>query len=1353
MLCVLTLSAKLDSNIVDPGCDIETACNQCQRTAYELKFNFKTSCQNSHCQNTCYKVSTQWSQPGSVFEAFLSDNIGKCDACFRAGYCTMTICNDQKRKEQTIIEQSVDHANFTGMVDTKPIDEMMKKILNNEEVNYPKYAKKVKKQIKKDLKAKKYLKDRQPLSTLLSGLLNVNENNLQVELELIDDKKPKDKKQENHKNHDKLEKNEKTEQHEVSLANPLQKTFKKINNKGLKHKAHSRRHLMKFHFQKHHKSHHKGHHKHKAHSRRYLKKFHISKSHHTVKSNSNTKPKPKPKHHTKSRRHLQKLKILKRKAITKKGHHKAKSRRQLRKLTKLRNKVKKINTIKKKEEQVLKINKNFEDLKNQLKETKSEEVKKILINKMKLMKEVITKKINSASIKLKREKANHPKKNICKRNKKKVKKVVKKQVKKLKSIKKEIKKLTHQLKKANVNESKATVDKVLKKVTKKAKNVKAISKKVRKVSKVAKVTRIQIRKHLSQPSPQSKQQSKPEPTSQEIENDKRSLDQKILKLKEIREKVRKMKGPERKKLINESRKITAESRVLARKIYKKIPVQISVHSKALKHNEKKVKVLVKQLHHTKDLKHTVKKINKLVRVTKRIRRSVSKTKVRCGKKEIKKAQAAKPTDKMTKVLKDTYKKHMLTKLLTKKKVCVHKKLNKKNVSKVKEILDKIKDLSLEQQQTIVIEIEKRIKHIGHIKRYAKKVDKTVKRLGPILVASHTKKNIKKIKKAKKVLKKEKKILKGKVKTLGKIEQLNNMVIISYVKERLYNLIQKTKSILNLNVQKADEGIKSIKEFFTKRKIISAPSLPTTSAVVESTKPTKSAKPTKPSKSDKQAKTDKPVKTEIALKPVKSDNNDEGESVEKKLNHIDAHTTVKSDKSQHEELKNTTKLPVKVEKHIKKLNKKHHKSKKAHTKKENKNDSHKSKPAHKSDNKKQKAHPTKKVSKAAKNVAHKLKSQIKEDKVIFKKNVEEIKTTIKHIKDTKNPEERNQLLKTLEAKVTAANDTKLKITQKIEMKNKIAPKKDKKHHKKAKKPLKKLRKLAKACSESAKFHPNQAKMVVVSIKKEINFQKDLIRSKVKIVKSIMLQLRKITNPEEKRKLLKNLKKSINKIKQLKKAIKNIASTVKKINTKIKVATGKSKVALEVKGKVDLKTDKQKTDKPKTHKPKTAKTKTDKPKSKKPKSDKNKSDVDIIREKNFKQLAKDFKINKRKIKKVLKIPKKATKKVIKVMKKITNLAKQSDKNVHKGETKQRLDKVAIRLDQYLSNKSLRIVNMISYIKGIKDKLDFNNKVATRESIQNSVKVIDELLKKLEEGRKTLLKASKDVAEFHKQIDNTF
>ena len=95
-----------------------------------------------------------WNKPQSVFAAFKSDSLGKCEVCFRAGFCSMSECSVQKKFEISVINSTVDKAKLNGIVDDAPLKAMLKKIMHDKNVNFKKIAKKVKQNLKK---AKKHV--------------------------------------------------------------------------------------------------------------------------------------------------------------------------------------------------------------------------------------------------------------------------------------------------------------------------------------------------------------------------------------------------------------------------------------------------------------------------------------------------------------------------------------------------------------------------------------------------------------------------------------------------------------------------------------------------------------------------------------------------------------------------------------------------------------------------------------------------------------------------------------------------------------------------------------------------------------------------------------------------------------------------------------------------------------------------------------------------------------------------------------------------------------------------------------------------------------------------------------------
>ena len=157
-------------------CEQEDTCAVCQITIYKLKFKHLSGCSVSRCRNTCYKVEKEWTQPNSQFLAFEKDTVGKCDACFRAGYCRATQCENQKRKEQRIIENvinSKDLMKTTG--DSSHMKQMVSDVIDDKNVEFSKLAKRVRKQTKEVLKNKNFQKKNKEMAKSLKEVLEYND--------------------------------------------------------------------------------------------------------------------------------------------------------------------------------------------------------------------------------------------------------------------------------------------------------------------------------------------------------------------------------------------------------------------------------------------------------------------------------------------------------------------------------------------------------------------------------------------------------------------------------------------------------------------------------------------------------------------------------------------------------------------------------------------------------------------------------------------------------------------------------------------------------------------------------------------------------------------------------------------------------------------------------------------------------------------------------------------------------------------------------------------------------------------------------------------------------------------------
>lgn len=61
----------------------------------------------------CQKIKADWGKEIGVYESFRRDLEGKCEICFRAGFCNIAQCDSQKQNERAIIRQIVESYNFT----------------------------------------------------------------------------------------------------------------------------------------------------------------------------------------------------------------------------------------------------------------------------------------------------------------------------------------------------------------------------------------------------------------------------------------------------------------------------------------------------------------------------------------------------------------------------------------------------------------------------------------------------------------------------------------------------------------------------------------------------------------------------------------------------------------------------------------------------------------------------------------------------------------------------------------------------------------------------------------------------------------------------------------------------------------------------------------------------------------------------------------------------------------------------------------------------------------------------------------------------------------------------------------
>lgn len=113
ILLVVSFITALSANHFKSNCD--NPCDACQKAVYQLKFHSIADCGKSRCGNTCHKVIDLWkNSPDKVFESFEKDMFGKCEICFRAGFCAIAECKAQQEMEMMVINQIVGNAKLSS---------------------------------------------------------------------------------------------------------------------------------------------------------------------------------------------------------------------------------------------------------------------------------------------------------------------------------------------------------------------------------------------------------------------------------------------------------------------------------------------------------------------------------------------------------------------------------------------------------------------------------------------------------------------------------------------------------------------------------------------------------------------------------------------------------------------------------------------------------------------------------------------------------------------------------------------------------------------------------------------------------------------------------------------------------------------------------------------------------------------------------------------------------------------------------------------------------------------------------------------------------------------------------------
>jgi hypothetical protein len=82
-----------------------------------MKFHQIADCEGDNmCRGICEKIREEFGSPFNPFEAFIKDVFGKCEICFRAGYCTISQCKEQEANEKQIIDHIVNSATLTARI-------------------------------------------------------------------------------------------------------------------------------------------------------------------------------------------------------------------------------------------------------------------------------------------------------------------------------------------------------------------------------------------------------------------------------------------------------------------------------------------------------------------------------------------------------------------------------------------------------------------------------------------------------------------------------------------------------------------------------------------------------------------------------------------------------------------------------------------------------------------------------------------------------------------------------------------------------------------------------------------------------------------------------------------------------------------------------------------------------------------------------------------------------------------------------------------------------------------------------------------------------------------------------------
>lgn len=97
--------------------ECDNPCQACQRTVYQLKFQKMADCGGTRCRNTCIKIKENWNNVNKTWDLFLKDIFGKCEICFRAGFCKISDCKAQEENELQIIAKVVNQSKLSAKLE------------------------------------------------------------------------------------------------------------------------------------------------------------------------------------------------------------------------------------------------------------------------------------------------------------------------------------------------------------------------------------------------------------------------------------------------------------------------------------------------------------------------------------------------------------------------------------------------------------------------------------------------------------------------------------------------------------------------------------------------------------------------------------------------------------------------------------------------------------------------------------------------------------------------------------------------------------------------------------------------------------------------------------------------------------------------------------------------------------------------------------------------------------------------------------------------------------------------------------------------------------------------------------